>query len=230
MKRELADSWRSLKRRWRTARGHEIFPAPQLQCETLTLGQPGAAWSICPAGLPAAGIAYSLGVGEEISFDRELIDRFGMTVHAFDPTPRSIAWIGSQILPHQLIFHPLGIAAQDGLRRFHPPRNERHVSHTLLARGFDGCPGRKSDRKSVHNLGHNAGCGSHGDAERDSSGAAVEVPVRRLATMMQMLGHARIDLLKMDIEGAEYEVIDDLLGSRVAVDQLLIEFHQNTGS
>ena len=34
-----------------------------------------------------------------------------------------------------------------------------------------------------------------------------------------------IDLLKMDIEGAEYEVIEALPKNRVAINQILIEFH-----
>jgi hypothetical protein len=42
---------------------------------------------------------------------------------------------------------------------------------------------------------------------------------------MSTLGHRSIDVLKMDIEGAEYDVISDLLSSRVQVDQLLVEFH-----
>ena len=189
----LADSWRLLKKTWRTILGKEIFLAAQVKCATLTFGNPGAAWSFCPEGLYGGSVVYSFGVGEEISFDRELIDRFRMTVHAFDPTPRSIAWVRAQALPEQFVFHPYGVAAQDGLRRFTPPRNERHVSHTLLERG--------------------------------SSGAAIEVPVQRLSTIMRTLGHNRIDLLKMNIEGAEYEVIDDLLHSGVVAGQLLIEFH-----
>ena len=42
---------------------------------------------------------------------------------------------------------------------------------------------------------------------------------------MQDLGHDHIDLLKVDIEGAEYEVIEDFLASQVDVKQVLIEFH-----
>ena len=41
-----------------------------------------------------------------------------------------------------------------------------------------------------------------------------------------MLGHHEIDILKMDIEGAEYEVIDDLLDEPIdRIQQILIEFH-----
>ena len=35
----------------------------------------------------------------------------------------------------------------------------------------------------------------------------------------------RIDLLKMDIEGAEYEVLEGLLQSEIQPRQLLVEFH-----
>jgi len=42
---------------------------------------------------------------------------------------------------------------------------------------------------------------------------------------MSSLGHRRIAVLKMDIAGAEYDVISDLLSSRAQVDQLLVEFH-----
>jgi FkbM family methyltransferase len=56
-------------------------------------------------------------------------------------------------------------------------------------------------------------------------GSAVDLPVRRLQTLMQELGHSRLDVLKMDIEGEEYTVIDDVLSSPIAIDQILIEFH-----
>jgi len=40
-----------------------------------------------------------------------------------------------------------------------------------------------------------------------------------------MLGHQSVDILKMDIEGSEYEVIDDLIASGIHPRQILIEFH-----
>lgn len=42
---------------------------------------------------------------------------------------------------------------------------------------------------------------------------------------MKMLGHNQIDILKMDIEGAEYEVIQYLVENKVSINQILIEFH-----
>jgi len=55
----------------------------------------------------------------------------------------------------------------------------------------------------------------------------VEVPCVRFSTLLEMLDCSRVDVLKMDIEGAEYAVIKDMIGSGAcdAVEQLLVEFH-----
>jgi len=181
-----------MRRRWRG------LPAESVQLERpfLELGSAYGGYAVCPTGLGPDSIVYSFGIGEDVSFDLELIGRFGMTVHAFDPTPRSIAWARAQKLPKELVLHEWGIASRDGTARFTPPENPEHISHTLLERS-----------RSVRE--------------------AIEVPVLRLATTLERLGHDRVDILKMDVEGAEYEVIDDLLASRTRVGQLLLEFHHH---
>src|SRR5439155_17705541 len=62
-----------------------------------------ASWIICPDTLTSEGIVYSFGVGDNIAFDLELIESFGVHVFAFDPTPDSVAWIKSQDVPRE--FH-----------------------------------------------------------------------------------------------------------------------------
>jgi hypothetical protein len=58
-----------------------------------------------------------------------------------------------------------------------------------------------------------------------ADGRSVEVPVRQFSGIMQDLGHSHIDLLKMDIEGAEYSVIPDILASGLDVRQIVLECH-----
>lgn len=68
--------------------------------------------------------------------------------------------------------------------------------------------------------------GSDAHLERLSKASRlVTVPVKKLETIMQQLGHDHIDLLKMDVEGSEYSVIEDLVRSTVRPGQLLVEFH-----
>lgn len=53
-----------------------------------------------------------------------------------------------------------------------------------------------------------------------------EAPVNTVAALMRELGDTRIDLIKMDIEGAEYEVIDSLLRDGPLPRTLCVEFDQ----
>jgi len=53
-----------------------------------------------------------------------------------------------------------------------------------------------------------------------------EAPVNTVAALMRELGDTRVDLIKMDIEGAEYEVIDSLLRDGPLPRTLCVEFDQ----
>ncbi|MBN2359127.1 MAG: FkbM family methyltransferase [Deltaproteobacteria bacterium] len=57
----------------------------------------------------------------------------------------------------------------------------------------------------------------------------VACEVKTLDEMAALLGHDRIDVLKMDVEGGEFPILADLLERsllhRLRIDQLMIEFH-----
>jgi FkbM family methyltransferase len=91
------------------------------------------------------------------------------------------------------------------------------VFHEYGVAGFDGCCEFLPPENPAHV--------SHTIVKRESSRPAIEVPVYRLGTVMKMLGHGHIDVLKMDIEGAEYGVLADMLAHGIEVKQLLVEFH-----
>lgn len=183
-----------LKKMAKTALGREPFVCRDIRVATQRLGSTYGGWHVVPDGISPESVVYSFGIGEDISFDTAFIATYGTTVHAFDPTPKSLAWLRGQDLPTRLVVHDYGIAAFDGEIAFYPPENDAHVSHTVLDR-----PATK-DR-------------------------AIHVPVKRLRTIMSDLGHTSLDILKMDIEGAEYDVIDDMLSSGILPRQVLIEFH-----
>ena len=191
--RSLQDTARVTKLALRALRGRDLWQGAQTKCERVTLGSAAACWCICPQNLSASSVTYSIGVGEDISFDLALIQRFGMQVHAFDPTPQSVEWLQGQTPPPEFVFHAYGIAGVDGSCAFVPPENPAHVSHTIVP--------------------------------RTSSRPGIKVPMHRLGTIMRELRHASIDLLKMDIEGAEYDVLADMISQRIPVKQLLVEFH-----
>ena len=190
----LRDAGRRVKRVLRALRGQDLLQGAQIKRPVEHHGSDYGGWAVVPEKLDEKSVVYAFGVGTDVSFDLSLIRRYGLTVHAFDPTPRSLAWIRKQELPERFVFQGLGVAAYDGTATFHAPAHPDHVSYTALDR-------------------------SRADV------STVEAPVRRLGTIMGQLGHTHIDLLKMDIEGSEYEVIEDLLQERLDVRQLLVEFH-----
>jgi FkbM family methyltransferase len=146
------------------------------------LGSEYGGWYVPVALLGRDSVVYSVGVGEDVTFDAELHRRCGCIIHAFDPTPRAQRYV-ERIQPAGITFHPYGIWSSEGTVRFYAPQDPSHVSHSIL------------------NL--------------QGTEAFFEGEVRTLRAAMEELGHQRIDLLKMDIEGAEYAVLYDMLATGV---------------
>jgi FkbM family methyltransferase len=67
---------------------------------------------------------------------------------------------------------------------------------------------------------------SYSMANLQHTEASVIAPVRTLSSIMKDLGHSAIDLLKLDIEGAEYEVLDSLHRDGIYPRTLCVEFDQ----
>jgi FkbM family methyltransferase len=176
--------------------GRDLFPSLDLTCSKIRLGSAYGGWDIVPLNNVDNRelVIYSFGVGEDATFDIALIEKYGLSVHAFDPTPKSLTWAKKQDFPATFIMHEYGLADFDGDAVFNPPENPDHVSHTILEK----------------------------NCNKDCS---ITVSMKRLPTIMKELKHNEIEVLKMDIEGAEYAVIKDIVNSTIRPKQLLVEFH-----
>ena len=53
-----------------------------------------------------------------------------------------------------------------------------------------------------------------------------EAPCRSLASLMVELGHDRLDLLKLDVEGAEYDVLEPVFRGELRIPVICIELHK----
>ena len=139
---------------------------------------------------------YSIGIGCDVSFDMEIIKQHNSRVYGFDPTPKSINWVSRNTLPVQFKFFDFGISKKTGTEVFHLPKNSDYVSGSVF---------------------------QHANVSKFDT---VEVKMKSFQDITRKLGHKKIDILKMDIEGSEYDVIDSILDSDVRIDQILIEFHE----
>jgi FkbM family methyltransferase len=190
-----------IKRFVRVIRKRDFYFPIQKHCACERHGSHYGGWVICSNCLSQESIVYSVGLGTDITFDLSLINQYGLTVHGFDPTPKSTQWLRGQPLPLQFELYEYGLANFDGTASFYAPLHDQHVSFTMLE-------GVTSIRQNEQ----------------------VDVPVFKLQTIMSKLNHDHIDLLKMDIEGAEYAVLADILNSGIKIKQLLIEFHHRFGN
>jgi len=166
------------------------------RADLIRLGSEYGGWVI-PASLAnEKSICYCAGVGEDITFDLALIERFGCTVHAFDPTPEAHAHVESlEHLPDKFKYHRFGVWSEDTTLKFFAPRNpEADISHSAL------------------NLG--------------GTEKYFEGQVRSIRSIMSELGQDQIDLLKLDIEGAEHAVLNHLECEAIWPHVLCIEFDQ----
>lgn len=141
------------------------------------------------------GIVYSFGVGNDISFDLELLKKCPeLEVYAFDPTPGVDKWIKSIETPRRFHFYKVGLSDKNGYEKFYMPKDKKYISGSSLHRS-------------------------------DLKGKAINVEMNTLQTIMKKLGHDRLKILKMDIEGSEFSVIPNILYDEIEFDQLLMEVH-----
>ena len=174
--------------------GRELWLKKETILRTLILGD----WEYCPDYIDENSIIYSLGVGDSIVFDNELIQAHGCRVHAFDPTPFSVNWISNQGASSKLLFHPWAVSNLDGKMRMIQRENKK---------------GKKSDVMWTEIPSH---------SNYDNS---IEVSVFSVPSIMKKLNHTSISLIKIDIEGTEYQVIDHMIENEIFPKQILVEYH-----
>ncbi|HIJ83945.1 MAG TPA: FkbM family methyltransferase [Magnetococcales bacterium] len=174
--------------------GRDMWIWPQVRVKTDFLGGHYGGYAVFPERLNRGSVIYSVGLGENISFDLALIERYGSTIFACDPTPKSVAWLRQQNLPEQFKFRAIGLAAYDGVADFASPRLARNVSFSMARHASD-----------------------------QETGVTAEVAC--LATLMRQNGHDHLDILKMDVEGAEYDILENVMASHCSIGQIILEFH-----
>jgi FkbM family methyltransferase len=181
----------AIRRRWFE---HRLSRVPLHSTPSLVdLGSAYGGWIMPGALIEPSWLCYSVGAGGDISFDLELIERYGVTVRAFDAVAGYVEEAAAQAAEEpRFSARQAAIAIADGpvlMQVTHDPQS-RSVSPTHLY----------------------------------ESSKSIELPGRSLRSLMDELGDERIDLLKLDIEGGEYQLLSALdlraLGVKVFATQL----------
>ena len=131
-----------------------------------------------------------------MSFSQALHDKFDVNIYAFDPTPKSKKYVESHPLYASNRFHFEYIGLSDV---------DEYVKFYL-----------------PENESYVSGSAfSH----KGSAKVPIEVSMKCLDTISKELGHDHIDILKMDIEGSEFKVVDGLNKVNIPIGQICLEVH-----
>lgn len=154
-------------------------------------------WAVHVPSMSSATTMMCFGLGQDITFEQAVLQRIGCRVAGFDPTPASVAYIQALDPIPGLSLHPMALADRDGSMEFRLP------------------PADVADQVSA----------SASAAYKGSPN--VTVPCLTLRSASAICHMPQPDIIKMDIEGAEYAVLNQALDEGVldGVSQLLVEFH-----
>jgi len=156
-----------------------------------------AGWLLCHERIPRGALVFGLGVGRNIEFELSLIRDHAATVDTFDPTPSSTEWLRTLELPAGFRHHPWAVVATDGAIGLEQRKATLAGKAPMLSVVSSG----RSNAETIMAEGY------------------------RLSSIAARLQCGIPDLLRMDIEGAEYAVLDDMLVTGFLPTQLLVEFH-----
>ena len=161
------------------------------------LGSGECGW-IVPVGLPQEGaVCFCFGAGEDITFDIALAQSRRCVVHTFDPTPRAIS-------------HYASLSREErSAVTFHPVGIwKENRTMQFYAPAAQEHVSHSLVSLQTNTIGFSADC-------------------RTLGRLIEEIGAGAPQLLKMDIEGAEMHVMDDLLRTALPL-LLLVEFDELT--
>jgi len=143
-------------------------------------------------------VVYSVGIGKDISWDEEMLAKFQTQQHGWDPTPTAIEFMKTKQHLTGFTYHEFGLGSEDGTVDVVLPND-------------------------------NGATVSYRVTEQEQEGwSRISIPVLSLDSMMKMNGHEHLDILKFDIEGAEFDMIEKwaAMNYNLRADQVLIEFHE----
>jgi FkbM family methyltransferase len=184
--------------------------------DLVTLGSEYGGSTVPRSALVAGAVAVCAGAGEDITLDVEL-NRAGLDVYTLDPTPRAISHVEALVL-----------AAQNGesFKTVTDTPEPYNLNGFELANFHfmpvgiwtsDG-PVRFFSPQDEHQV-------SHSIVNLEQSGSYFEAECIDFESLQKTVGRP-IMILKIDIMGAEFDLIKDMMGRKFFVPVLAVELDE----
>jgi len=163
-------------------------------------------------------VCYCIGAGEDVSFDTELKRLFDARVFVFDPMPEGKNYF-AKLKEKVAAGDSLPVEGDPSFRYLISPEKLNEI--VFIEKGvWDSETNIKFYAPTKDDYP------SHSVYLFKTSGEYIVAPVDRLSHFMKKNGHEQIDLVKMEIEGAEYKVLETIVQDKIDVKIICVEFDE----
>jgi FkbM family methyltransferase len=177
-------------------------------------------WTVPKDFFNPDSVCYLAGAGEDISFDAVLADKHHPQIHIFDPTPRAISHY-EEFCQHVQTGERMPI--NNSLSDFYQfDRSQLPCLH------FHDIGLWNKDQEIKFYAPDSPTKVSHSILNLQHSNDYFIGKVKRLKNIMKFYGHKSLDLLKVDIEGAEYEVVNSIVEDQLDIKVIDIAYDEFT--
>tara|TARA_Y100000768_G_scaffold189704_1_gene142102 strand:- start:4215 stop:6011 length:1797 start_codon:yes stop_codon:yes gene_type:complete len=175
-------------------------------------------------GLDENSIVYCIGAGEDISHDIMVANKLNCKVYIMDPTPRAIEHyklVKDVFEGKQALVYSKSIGGGQPMEYWNILMKHKIPVDNMVYKEY-GIGAEEGTHKFY--LPSNKEYVSCSLVEGRKSSEYININVKKLKSVMNELGHNKIDLLKMDIEGSECDVIENMLKEEIYPKYLAVEF------
>ena len=175
-------------------------------------------------GLDKNSIIYCIGAGEDVSHDIEIAHKLNSNVYIIDPTPRAIKhyeYVKSVLDGKDKIIYDKKFGGGNPYEYWKIILENKIDTDKII---YNNCGIGIQEGIQKFYLPSNEEYVSCSLVEGMKGEKYINVNVKKLKSIMNQYGHDKIDLLKMDIEGSECDVIEDMLKEEIYPKYLAIEF------
>lgn len=168
-------------------------------------------------------IAYGFGISVDMSYDVAIADWLGIEVHTFDPTPVAIEHVANVQCMYQKncrleCEQKRCWQSTSYWKNMRISKNINNIIHHPTALGTSNSilqfyPLIRSNEPTIYTLLPNV----YGQSP-------INVKVSTLRDIMIHLNHSKVNILKIDIEGKEPEVLENMLSQNVYPELVLVDF------
>ena len=155
-------------------------------------------WYISTNVLSSKPIVIAAGIGFTMTFELEFARKFADSIILLlDPSETGVNTVRSITLPENIVFIAKALGNNDGIMEFGLPDNPKEGSFISGVLPKDYCNG------------------------------IIKLESTSVKNLIEQFGFISVDILKMDIEGGEFEVLRNLVKNKIFPRQICLEFHTN---